>query len=106
MHQPPYSSSGDGSIDWAQWPYQEWGADAVLSGHSHVYERLVVDGFPYFVNGLGGGPRYTFNSPLPGSQVRFRDDYGAMLVEAAADKITFQFITRIGEIIDSFEIHK
>jgi len=38
--------------------------------------------------------------------VRFRDDYGAMLVEAAADKITFQFITRIGEIIDSFEIHK
>jgi hypothetical protein len=106
MHQPPYSSSGDGSIDWAQWPYKEWGADAVLSGHSHVYERLLVDGFPYFVNGLGGGPKYSFDTPIPGSQVRFRDDYGAMLVEATTDKITFQFITCVVKIIDIYGIQK
>lgn len=105
MHHPPYSSSGDdGSIDWMQWPFKEWGATAVLSGHSHVYERLIVDGFPYFVNGLGGGPRYTFNDPVPGSQVRFRNDYGAMLVEATKDQISFQFITRGNKIIDTFII--
>ena len=105
MHQPPYSSSYEGSIDWAQWPYKEWGATAVLAGHSHVYERLIIDDFPYFVNGLGGGPIYTFNEPIPGSQVRFRDDYGAMLVEATTEQITFQFITRQNQVIDTYSIH-
>jgi hypothetical protein len=104
MHQPPYSSSHDGSIDWAQWPYKEWGATAVIAGHSHVYERLIIDGFPYFVNGLGGGPIYTFNEPLPGSQARFQDDYGGMLVEATPDQITFQFITREGQVVDTYSI--
>jgi hypothetical protein len=105
MHHPPYTSSGeDGSIDWIQWPFKEWGATAVISGHSHVYERLSVDGFPYFVNGLGGGPRYDFNDPLPASQIRYRDDYGAMFIEATEQRISFQFITRNHEIIDSFEI--
>jgi hypothetical protein len=105
MHHPPYASSGDdGSVDWMQWPYKEWGVTVVLSGHSHVYERLIVDGFPYFVNGLGGGSRYDFNDPVPGSQVRFRSDYGAMLVEATIEQISFQFITRDNVIIDTYII--
>jgi hypothetical protein len=106
MHHPPYSSSGDGSISWAQWPYGEWGADAVLSGHSHVYERLIVDEFPYFINGLGGGPKYEFNLPIAGSKIRFRDDYGAMLVEAYIDQIVFKFITRENAIIDTYSLYK
>jgi len=106
MHQPPYSSSHDGSIDWAQWPYKEWGATAVIAGHSHVYERLVIDAFPYFVNGLGGGPIYTFNQPIPGSELRFREDYGAMLVEATSGQITFQFITRKNQVIDTYSISR
>jgi tartrate-resistant acid phosphatase type 5 len=106
MHQPPYASAGDGSIAWAQWPYRAWGATAVLSGHSHVYERLIVDGFPYFVNGLGGGTRYALGAPIPGSQVQYRDDYGAMFIEATPEKITFQFITRQNLVIDSYEIQK
>lgn len=104
MHQPPYSSSSDGSIDWAQWPYKEWGATAVIAGHSHVYERLLIDDFPYFVNGLGGGPIYAFDEPISGSQVRFNDDYGAMLVEATSEKITFQFITRKFKLVDTYSI--
>lgn len=104
MHQPPFSSSHDGSIDWAQWPYQEWGASIVLAGHSHVYERLEVGGLPYIVNGLGGGPIYAFNDPLPGSLVRYNADYGAMLAEATTEAITFQFITRYGEVIDFYTV--
>ena len=38
----------------AQWPYGEWGADAVLAGHDHTYERLFINGVTYFVNGMGG----------------------------------------------------
>jgi hypothetical protein len=106
MHQPPYASAGDGSITWAQWPYKEWGASAVLGGHSHVYERIMVDGFPYFINGLGGGPRYEFDAPVPGSQVRFNDDYGALFVEATPWQITFQFVTRAGILIDSYRLEK
>ena len=38
---PPYSSSpGFESAD-LRWPFQAWGATAVISGHAHNYERLV-----------------------------------------------------------------
>jgi tartrate-resistant acid phosphatase type 5 len=104
MHHPPYSSGHHGSIDWMRWPYKEWGATAVLSGHDHTYERLIIDGFPYFVNGLGGGARYSFREILPGSQVRFSDNHGAMLATASSDQITFQFFTAEGELIDDFSI--
>jgi hypothetical protein len=105
MHTPPFSSGIHGSILAVQWPYAEWGATTVIAGHDHLYERLIIDGFPYFVNGLGGSPaRYTFGIPLPGSQVRYRDDHGAMLVEAHVDSIHFKFIAVSGEIIDSYSI--
>jgi len=105
MHHPPFSS-GDhhGSMSYMQWPYQAWGADAVLAGHDHVYERIVLDGFPYFVNGLGGASIYNFSTPVLGSEARFSSDYGAMLVEADASHITFQFITRTGEVIDTYTL--
>jgi hypothetical protein len=106
MHHPPYSSGLHGSVDWARWPYQEWGADAVLAGHDHTYERLLINGFPYFVNGLGGGAIYYFVNILDGSQVRYNDDYGAMLVEADPRQITFQFITRQGVLVDTYTIEK
>jgi hypothetical protein len=101
-HHPPYSSGLHGSIDWMRWPFAEWGATAYLAGHDHTYERLVIDGFPYFINGLGGGRIYYFNIPLDGSQVRYNGDYGAMLVEATKQEIIFQFINRSGEVIDTY----
>jgi tartrate-resistant acid phosphatase type 5 len=104
FHQPPYSSGLHGSTDWMRWPFQAWGASAVLSGHDHTYERILHDGFPYFVNGLGGGSIYYFNTPIDGSQVRYADDYGAMLVSADKNQITFQFINRKGEVIDTYSL--
>jgi tartrate-resistant acid phosphatase type 5 len=101
MHHSPYSSGMQGPVVWMEWPFTDWGASAVLSGHDHTYERLHIDGLPYFVNGLGGGARYAFHSLHPGSQARFRDDHGAMLVEADESSISFQFITRHGEVIDT-----
>jgi len=108
MHHAPYSS-GDvhGSIEAIQWPYQEWGADAVISGHDHVYERIILDGFPYFVNGLGGRSRYDFGEIVPGSEVRYQKNYGAMLVEASQDSMTFEFYALEGDgpsLIDSFTL--
>ncbi len=87
-----------------QWPYQAWGADAVLSGHDHLYERIILNGFPYFVNGLGGNGIYAFAAPIPGSQVRYNGDHGAMLIEASDSHIVFQFITRTGLLIDTYTL--
>lgn len=102
FHHAPYASGYYGGTDWMRWPFQEWGADAVLTGHDHVYERLLVDGIPYFVTGLGGGARYTFGAIDPRSSARFNADHGAMLITATATQITFQFFTRAGELIDTY----
>lgn len=104
MHHAPYSSALYGSIDWMQWPFREWGASIVLSGHDHTYERLEIDGLLYVVDGLGGGSIYQFKDPLPGSLVRYNGDYGALKVEASETAMIFQFINRAGEVIDTFEL--
>jgi hypothetical protein len=106
MHYAPYSSGTHGSTDWARWPYAEWGADAVLAGHDHSYERLVENGLVYFVNGLGGAGRYEFLHHEVGSVVRYNSDYGAMRLEATETEIKFDFITRTGEVVDTYELVK
>ena len=107
MHHSPYSSGQhQGSSIWMQWPYRVWGADAVLSGHDHIYERLVVDHLLYFVNGLGGETLHPFGTPVPGSQVRYNGDYGALLIEATSSQITFRFISRVGQVIDISSLRK
>jgi hypothetical protein len=104
FHHPPYSSGSHGPTPALQWPFAAWGATAVLTGHDHDYERLEVGGFPYMVVGLGGTSIYPFNSPLPGSLVRFNDDYGAMRVTADTSSITFEFITQAGVLVDSYTL--
>jgi hypothetical protein len=106
FHHAPYSSGLHGSNDWMRWPFKDWGADAVLSGHDHHYERLLIDDLAYFVNGIGGGAIYSYDAPLEGSEVRFNDAYGAMRVEATSHKITFQLITISGEVVDTYEIEQ
>ena len=108
FHHPPYSSSSNhGNTPELQWPFQSWGATAVLAGHDHVYERILKNGFPYFVNGLGGRSLYGFSStPEPGSVVRYNSNYGAMLIEANVDSINFSFysIAGGGTLIDTYTI--
>ncbi len=106
FHHPPYSSGWHGSSKVMRWPFAAWGADAVLSGHEHSYERILRDGIPYFVNGSGGQTLRMFLLPISGSQVRYNDDFGAMWVQATETAVTFQFfsLTNGGELIDSYEI--
>jgi tartrate-resistant acid phosphatase type 5 len=105
LHHAPYSSGLHGSIVQQQWPYKAWGATAVLAGHDHDYERLGVDGLTYFVNGLGGAPYRGFNTPVAGSEVRFTGDYGAMLIEADTQKLTFEFKTRNDSLVDRYSLY-
>ena len=106
FHAAPYSSGMHGSTDWMRWPFREWGASAVLAGHDHVYERLLIDGLAYFTNGIGGGAIYSFEETFPGSQVRYNADYGAILILVDESQIVFQFINRSDEVIDTYQISR
>ena len=104
FHHAAYTSATHGSSMYMRWPFKEWGVDAVLTGHDHTYERLLVDGIPYFVDGLGGHSAYNFETILPESQVRYNASPGAMLVEGDANQLVFNFYSRTSVMIDSFTL--
>jgi tartrate-resistant acid phosphatase type 5 len=106
LHHVPYSSGAKhGDDPETQWPYAEWGATAVLSGHQHSYERIRRNDILYFINGLGGRWWiHTFAEPVSGSAVRYNQDFGAMLITADDSCINFAFYNRSEELIDSVTI--
>ncbi len=110
FHHAPYSSSAHGNQTASlnmRWPFQAWGATAVIGGHDHTYERFNIDGIPYFVNGLGVESTNRFCNqvvvePLP--EICHERVHGAMLIEADSCQIRFQFITHNQDMIDSHTI--
>jgi hypothetical protein len=104
IHHAPFSSGPHTSTIFTQWPYKLWGADLVLSGHDHDYERLIVDSLTYIVNGLGGHSIYTFVDTLEQSVFRYCDNYGALLIEADENKLTTKFYNINEELIDSANV--
>jgi len=105
MHHTPYTSSLKRNSDKEiQWPYAEWGATAVFSGHDHLYERLQADGIPYFVNGAGGKELNPVGPPVDESIVRYNQDHGAMRIQANDACINFSFFNRQEELIDSYTV--
>ncbi len=120
FHDPPYNSAAGAEnavyqYAYMRWPFQAWGASAVISGHVHNYERLempdansnmepVYGGptIPYFVNGAGGFiPEQGFDPSfvIDGSKVRV-SEYGAQLVTADENSINFLFFDLDGVLRD------
>ena len=110
FHHPPYSSNNQ--VAGMRWPFEAWGADAVLSGHAHHYERIHKDAngdgvtLPYFISGLGGASRGSFSSAAPGSMKRYNAAYGAMFVTATSTAMNFEFRNTAGTLIDSYSLTK
>jgi hypothetical protein len=104
FHHAAYSSSEHGSTKRMQWPFRALGMDAVLTGHDHVYERLEVDGIPYFVDGMGGSSLYRFGTPLPQSRARFNARHGAMLVTLSPGETRYEAWSVAGERVDSLTL--
>jgi len=105
FHHPPFSSGPHGSDTTMQWPFRSWGADAVLSGHEHGYERLAEDSLVYFVNGAGGASLYSFGS-IAGSQITYSKNYGAQLITAFPDSLIFQFFNIRDSLVDTCVLRK
>jgi len=108
FHHSPYCSDQvHGSSTYTRWPFKAWGADVVVTGHSHVYERVIIDGFPYIINGLGGHSKYSFySSPVAESQIRYNANYGALQVKVKPDTLLFRFYSISGDLIDSYPVLK
>jgi hypothetical protein len=87
IHEPPYCSTlaqaETSDLD-SRWDFQELGADLVMSGSRHDYERLNVNGLTYIVNGAGQMPYGQWNIIEPHSVYRFpvspTPHNGAMLI--------------------------
>ena len=102
LHHPPYASGGTSST--MRWPFEQWGADVVMAGHLHNYERLHVGNIDFFINGLGGAGISGFGTTAEGSQIRYNATHGAMKVIADDTFLHFQFINKTGQIIDDYTL--
>lgn len=102
FHHAPYSSGAHGNSAWMQWDFRAWGADVVLAGHDHTYERILLDGFLYLVNGAGGAALYNFGTPIAGSVVRYNAKHGALRVTATPTTLTYEFIDVDGTLVDTY----
>lgn len=106
-HHPPYSSDDThGPTPAMQWDYPDIGVHAHLAGHAHDYERIIKDGFPYIVNGLGGVTKRGFGTIDPDSVVRYNASYGAMRISASSSTLNFRFYSAAGVKIDDYTLTK
>ena len=106
LHHPPFSSSTvHGSTPEFQWPFGKWGADLVLSGHDHDYERIVRSGTTYVVDGSGGKDLYPFADPVRGSITRYDAGHGALFLTATATALTGEFRAVDGRVVDRFTLN-
>ena len=106
VHDAPYTSGAGNTpgFTYLRWPFAAWGADVVLSGDSHGYERLEVGGLPYIVNGAGGTAVEAFAAPIAGSEIIYGDDNGAMLCTADCDELEMKFYNTAGVLIDTLTL--
>ncbi len=113
FHHSPYTSWSlpPGNKEALQWPFEAWGADLVVSGHVHTYERVVRDdnhdGVPltYVVDGLGGEDVHQFDAvPVDGSQVRYNAQFGALFLDASATELSAGFRSVDGVTQDRFTL--
>jgi acid phosphatase type 7 len=77
------------------------GADVVITGHEHNYERFapmnasgsaVSQGLREFVVGTGGASHYGFGTALSSSQVRNSSTYGVLKLTLNASSYDWQFV--------------
>lgn len=110
-HDPRFSSGRHGGSDLvgAYWDllYQA-GADIVLSGHDHDYERFAPQGpqgqadpehgMREFVVGTGGFSHYPFpGKPIANSEARDSTSFGVLVLKLFPDRYDWEFVPIAGK---------
>jgi len=115
LHISPYTSGLHNYETKTRWPFAEWGADFVLSGHNHLYERIHRSEGPsndndivYFTSGVAGGGVRNCGTAVAGQQFCYgtgsasNSSYGALKVHATETAIEFKYITTDGTQRDMY----
>lgn len=107
-HHPRFSSGPHGSDAVMRPIWQalyDYGADIVISGHDHDYERFALQdpagnadprGIREFVVGTGGRSHYAIVSPIANSQVHNDQTYGVLKLSLHPAGYDWQFIPIAG----------
>jgi len=98
FHIPAYSAGIHGGDTVMRWPFAEWGADFVISGHNHIYERIAQDGIRYFTAGAAASDT---RSGTKMGEVYYSGS-GAMRVNASDTSITFEYVSADGVVRDTY----
>ncbi len=109
-HHPRFSSGGNGSTVATQPMWQalyDYGADVVVNGHDHDYERFApqtptgaldnVNGIREFVVGTGGNSLYSWpGNPIANSEVRSDVNYGVIKLTLWPTSYDWEFVPVAG----------
>ena len=109
-HHPRFSSSSTHGNTSSTGPLfqalYDYGAEIVLAGHDHTYERYAPQtpgaqadfdfGIREFVVGTGGKNLYGLGSAEPNSEVRNNKTYGVLKLTLSADGYTWEFLPVAG----------
>ena len=112
-HRPRFTSGPHGEFANSE-PFWETldsaGADLVLAGHDHLYERFAPqapdgsadeNGMRQFTVGTGGKELYPAERTAPNSEVIIDDTFGVLELTLHADSYDWRFLTVDGEEADS-----
>ncbi|AYG79235.1 Alkaline phosphatase [Streptomyces hundungensis] len=112
-HHPLYSSGGHGNdpVSKPVWKLLYGaGADLVLNGHDHHYERFApqdpdgkatAKGIVEIVGGMGGAEPYPIEQVQPNSQKRISGEYGVLKLDLNATGYTWSYVGTDGQVKDS-----
>ena len=103
-HHPRYSSGlhGDDPMTQPLWAaLAAAGADVVLSGHDHDYERFKpIDGIKSFIVVTGGRSLYPLTRPAdPASELRRNDSYGLLMLTLRDGSYDWRFVPAPGSTL-------
>lgn len=109
-HKPRFSSGLHGNNSGVQPLWQalyDYGADVVLNGHDHAYERFapqnpngqadLAQGIRQFVVGTGGAGLYTFPIIRPNSEVRNNKSWGVLKITLHPTSYNWEFTPIAGQ---------
>lgn len=104
-HHPPQTSGVDYYPGYSvmNWPLGDWGADVLITGHSHLYERIHrADGVLHIITGWGGKDLRDFvTTPVTGSMARYNTDYGAVRFDVSTTTMVVKAFTKSEIEIDT-----
>ncbi len=114
FHHPPFTSTTghaeDATVRRHLVPlFEQYGMDAVFSGHNHIYERYLYNSVQYIVTGGGGAPLYalTADSVPPVRQFGLSAyHYCVVDVDPSAGTLTIAATDLSGQVFDAVVLSK